>query len=107
MSNDRETADRTSAPLEQSVKPTNGSTPVHRTIDDRSPSITVVEAIAAAQGVSPLEVSGNLCDAINPDALNQLFELTDGTVQSGRVVFTKSGYEITVTARGDVYVHDA
>lgn len=66
-------------------------------------SLAVVEALAEAEGVQPAEIDQPLYDAVDPDAMDRLFE---GGIESGRVVFTASGYEVTVTGHGDVYVHE-
>lgn len=66
-------------------------------------SQTVVEAVAEAEGVPPVELKSPLYDVIDPDALDQVFaeRLTDGRM-SGRVTFSYNGYEVTVC--GDGYV---
>jgi hypothetical protein len=61
--------------------------------------MTVVEAVADAERVEPVELPTPLADAINPDALDSLFQ--NGT---GRVSFDYSGYEITVEENGTVKV---
>jgi hypothetical protein len=80
---------------------------VHRQIPaDREDGLglAVIEALAEAKGVSPLEMDEPLYDSVDVEALGQLFDTdTDGPVD-GRVVFTVDGYEVTVTASDDVYV---
>ncbi|WP_254280112.1 HalOD1 output domain-containing protein [Haloarcula marina] len=62
-------------------------------------SETVVEAVAAAEGVDPTDLSETLYPAINADALDVLF-----VESSGSVTFEYNGYEITVASDGDVSV---
>lgn len=67
-------------------------------------SWTVIETVADAEGVDPLELPP-LYSVVDPDALETLFqprtELQDTTA---RVVFTYHGHEVTVTAGGTVEV---
>ena len=60
-------------------------------------SVTVIEAVAAAKRVDPVDLPSPLADSIDPDALDVLFR--NGT---GRVSFDYSGYEVTVDANGTV-----
>ncbi|MFB6074904.1 MAG: HalOD1 output domain-containing protein [Haloarculaceae archaeon] len=64
-----------------------------RTVE--SPSLTVVEAVAEAEGIEPEALTPPLADAIDPEALDGLFR--NG---NGRVSFDYRGYEVTVTANG-------
>jgi len=101
MSDRRETRARraiASAPVGSA-----GSTPVHRTVKEGPVSLAVVEALAEAKDVSPVEVERPLYDAVDPDAIDRLFE---NGIDGGRVVFTASGYEVTVTGHGDIYVRE-
>lgn len=52
---------------------------------------TVVNAVADAKGVDPLELDPPLYDAIDPDALER-FATAHGT----SVAFTLAGYQVTV-----------
>ncbi|MFB6129826.1 MAG: HalOD1 output domain-containing protein [Salinigranum sp.] len=65
-----------------------------------SPSIAVVEAVAAAAEVSPADVDPPLAAAIDPDALDRLF----APDTDGRVTFPYAGHEVTVTSDGLVTV---
>jgi len=65
----------------------------------KSLSVTVVEAVADAEGVDPIDLLTPLADAVDPDALDVIFQ--NGT---GRVSFDYSGYEVTVDAEGTVSV---
>lgn len=74
---------------------------------DRSEPLgqTVVEAVARAEGVDPLDLPVPLYDAIDPDALDALFQSGDAGVD-GYIEFVYYGYEVTVTADGGVAVDD-
>lgn len=67
----------------------------------------VVQAVAAADDVDPLELPP-LFGAIDPDALDTLFETSIGadSPSDGEVQFGYHGYSITVTADGDVTLDD-
>lgn len=63
----------------------------------------VVERIAEAEGVSPVELTPPLCEVVDPDALDRLFASTATAGRmKGRVVFNYDGYEVSV--HGDGYV---
>lgn len=68
-----------------------------------NPTQKVIKRVAEAEGVSPEELTPPLFEVIDPDALDQLFgnTATAGRME-GQVIFTYSGYEITVS--GDGYV---
>lgn len=63
-----------------------------------TPSIAVVNAVAAAEGCAPANVPEPLYDAVDPDALDAVVESLD----EGRLTFTYQGYEVTVGADGSV-----
>lgn len=63
----------------------------------------ILAAVADKEGKSPLEFDCLLSEAIDPDALNNLF--LDRT-QQGSVAFSYMGYRVTVSARGHVDVTD-
>lgn len=69
---------------------------------DRSESLSqvVVEAVASAEGVDPLDLEVPLYEAVDPDALDALFQ--SGTTVEGRVEFEYYGYEVAVTGDGCV-----
>lgn len=73
-----------------------------------STSEAVVEAVAEAEGISSAKVWPPLYEAIDPDALDELFACrsfrTDRT--HGRIVFPYCGYEITVYSDGRVRIDD-
>jgi len=60
-------------------------------------STAVVEAVATSEGVEPTELTEPLYTAINGDALDALFQTTEG-----RVEFEYHGYTVRVDASGDV-----
>lgn len=108
MSNDHEAAGHGDTSIGSNSPTAGPGTLVHRRVADAdgSVSMAVVDALAEARGVSPLEMKEPLYDAVDPDALDNLFESGSDTLKSGRVVFTTSGYEVTVTARDEVYVRN-
>ncbi|SEP89527.1 HalOD1 output domain-containing protein [Natrinema salaciae] len=71
----------------------------------KPPSELVVEAVATEHGVDPLELECVLADAIDPTALDALFESTASRTRiSGFVEFTYCSHEVTVRADGSVDV---
>lgn len=70
-----------------------------------SNSQSVVEAVAEAKGVDPMELSPPLYDVIDPEALDQVFAPTsmEGRME-GQVTFSYNGYEVTVFGDGSVAV---
>lgn len=70
-----------------------------------TPTQKVVERVAAAEGVSPEELTPPLFEVIDPDALDQLFgNTTTAGRMEGQTMFTYKGYEITVSGDGHVAV---
>lgn len=84
-----------------------------RRIDRRVPSQAVVEAVADAEGIDPVELSPpeyeTLYDAIDPSALDALFApRSNGADRAdGTVVFPFCRYLVTVRADGTVTVEPA
>jgi len=76
---------------------------VHRTVESGhgSLSVSVVEAVAEAKNVAPVDIQQPLADVVDPDALNRLFERTDG---DGHVTFELADHEVTVHATGEILV---
>jgi len=64
----------------------------------------VVSAIAENEGVDPMDLDPPLFDAIDPDALDNLFNVKTA---DGRVTFSYDGSDVTVTSEGDVRVSDS
>lgn len=71
----------------------------------RTPSMAVVAAVADARGVDPLGLEP-LANAIDPEALDRLFEDTYGGQPRmvGRVTFEVAGCEVTVTRADGISV---
>lgn len=69
---------------------------------DAVPSICVIETVADALETDPREL-GPLYEAIDPDALDRLFE-SPRQFASGCVTFTFEGCEVTVDANGWIAV---
>ena len=64
---------------------------------------TVIEAIADAEGADPTELNPPLYEAIDPDALENLFD--DGRM-IGKIIFNYHGYEVSVFPDGYVSIND-
>lgn len=66
----------------------------------------IVEAIADAEGVSPLDLEPPLASVVDPDALEGLVEsMGRGPGDDpGRIQFVYCGYTVTVSGGGDVAV---
>lgn len=71
--------------------------------NERSPSVAVIEAVAAAEGVAPTELDPTY-DAIDPEALDRL--LADQNDASMCVRFAVSGWNVFVRGDGALRVCD-
>ena len=70
-----------------------------RRTDDRPTSARVLDAVAAAEGVRPWEIDALLFDAVDPDALDDLFrDAEPGTT----LTFPFCGYTVTVHEGGEI-----
>lgn len=70
-------------------------------------SQSVVEAVADAEGVDPLELSPPLYEVIDPDALDRVFAVTPANGRmDGQLTFLYNGYEVTVCGDGYVTVEE-
>jgi|GEM_PF-6558228 len=71
----------------------DGSGPVCQLpLDDERPTTRVVEAVAVASDVPPLELSPRLSDVLDPDALDRLF----GSRRDGTARFEMGGWFVEV-----------
>ncbi|MFA9416836.1 HalOD1 output domain-containing protein [Natrinema sp. HArc-T2] len=90
---------------------------IYTAADDESLSDAVIAALREAEGVASasdsdasaaMETVGVLTplfETIDPDALNALFSSThSGDTRTGSVTFTHDGYDVTVTADGEITV---
>lgn len=74
----------------------------------RSPSRTVIEAVAEAEGIPPEELRpptyASLHDVVDPEALDALFApRSNGTTRpGGEITFPFCGYRVTVEADGSI-----
>lgn len=66
-------------------------------------SLSVVARVAAREGVDETELLP-LFDAVDPDALDKLFETAHRNVSTVEVTFSYHGYEVTVTGDGAVHL---
>ncbi|NHN58767.1 MULTISPECIES: HalOD1 output domain-containing protein [Halorussus] len=75
---------------------------------DRRVSTAVVTAVAEAEGRSPTDLVPPLHDAVDPEALDRLFEDDRPRSESEpRVSFTYCGYDVRVGGPNDVVVRPA
>ncbi|ELZ15285.1 hypothetical protein C477_18905 [Haloterrigena salina JCM 13891] len=74
-------------------------------VSEGQPSLTIVERVAALDGTDPLSLPP-LYDAIDPDALDSLFQSSsaDGPQTTGAVQFTYYGYDVRVDADGEIAI---
>lgn len=76
---------------------------------EESLSVSIVSAIANAEGVDPTAIRPPEYEALyhvcNPDALEALFSYDDDATP-GSVQFEFCGYDVTVTSDGSVSVSD-
>ena len=74
--------------------------------DSHSVSEAVVTAVADAKGISTVALTPPLYDVIDPDALETVVASMTSRPDDhvGRVEFSYSGYEITITGDGHVSV---
>ncbi|WP_293032256.1 HalOD1 output domain-containing protein [Natronococcus sp.] len=68
----------------------------------RSPSLRVVDAVADAEGIDPVELEPPLYDAVDPNAIDELFTTTPSASRNGRLNFQYRGYDVTVRSDGTV-----
>ena len=68
-----------------------------------TPSLEVIERVASLEGTDPLALPP-LYDAIDPEALNSLVRPSgsDGARTEATVRFTYCGYDVRVSADGEV-----
>ena len=66
------------------------------------PSVAVVLAVAAREGVDPTDLSPPLNDVVDPDALDAIFAETDA--RGGSLSFTYHGYSVEIHSDGRVHV---
>lgn len=80
------------------------STDVYESASDESVSTAVIRALAAATGKDPMDMDIQLYDAIDPDALDALYELPDDVGPAPRISFTLAEYHVTIDESCDVLV---
>ena len=73
------------------------------TTNTQPPSIAIVAAVARREGESPADLRPPLWNAIDPEALDLLFEKGDSTVS---VSFEYRGYRVDVDGNGSVRVEN-
>ncbi|WP_265111193.1 HalOD1 output domain-containing protein [Halosolutus halophilus] len=84
---------------------TSDSQPISESSDaapERPPSEAVIDAVATASGIDAIELAGEfgpLYDAIDPTALDALFDREDAI---GSVRFHYAGYQVAVDHEGRI-----
>lgn len=75
---------------------------------ETNPSETVIDEVAAREGVDPLDLERPLFESIDPEALDSLVE--SAVERPGRspveIEFSYAGYDVTVTSDGSVDVSE-
>jgi Halobacterial output domain 1 len=72
-----------------------------------SPSVTVIEAIAAIRGIDPTETRIPLMDVLDPDALDALFTRDPpGHQTTGHIAFTIDALTVFVHSNGHVILRE-
>ncbi|QFU83182.1 HalOD1 output domain-containing protein [Natronorubrum aibiense] len=68
------------------------------------PSLRVVEIVADADDVDPVDLEPPLYDVVDTTALDRLFEPTgsETTARRGQVSFRYRGYDVTVHSSGRI-----
>ncbi|WP_162224633.1 HalOD1 output domain-containing protein [Halorussus amylolyticus] len=79
---------------------------LHHDLDgDRPISATIIDAVAAAEGVDPTDCTVELYEVIDLEAFDVLFERRS-LDDHWRFEFTVSEYRVVIDGRGRVAVHD-
>ena len=90
------------------MPPTTSADSTATFLDGEAPSNAVVELVADANGVSPVDIETPLYEAIDPDALDRFVASTDAASDTVlEIVFTYAGHEVTVRGDGTVVLSDA
>lgn len=76
------------------------------TVPTDSVTARVVGAVADEEGVDPTELSTPLFEAVDPDALEDVFPTPPDADVVGRIEFTYCGYDVTVDSHGEVTVDE-
>lgn len=66
--------------------------------------VTIAKAVARAEGVSAEDLGMRVFDAVDPDALERLFEPTSETDLEAEVSFLMAGHTVVVRNTGEVFV---
>lgn len=70
--------------------------------DDRPPSFAVIEAVAGAEDVDPLDLDVPLYDFVDLEAIDTIF--LEGSTTNTTVEFAIDGYLVTIRGTGIVEV---
>ena len=83
---------------------TTGTT-VNNSASERPLSEKVVDTVAEHEGVDPVDLDPRLYQAVDPDALDQLFSSSRRS-DDLEVAFMYSGYEVVARSDGELSISD-
>jgi len=66
--------------------------------------VTVADAVARAKGIEAEDLGHRVFDAVDPDALERLFEPTSESTLEAKVTFRLDEFTVVVRNTGDVLV---
>lgn len=78
----------------------------HDPDDGTELSTSVLMALDEVPGYDIEEADGVVFEQVDLGALDDLFRPIEGTERQGRVTFPIDGYEVTVTAAGEITITD-
>lgn len=67
-------------------------------------TVAIAEAVARAKGISPSQLKPRVYDAIDPEALEQLFQSGSASPYEAEVRFPMAGYTVVVKSNGEIVV---
>lgn len=74
--------------------------------EDDSATHAVVQAVADAKGVSPIDLNPPLYSAVDTDALDQFVTSLSGGRGDVQITFQYGGFDVTVSGDGSVALDD-
>ena len=78
-------------------------------VTDGGLSVTIAQALAEIEDVTPAEVINDFSTYVDPDAFDRLFRVRDGDDQrhaSGHVYIEIEGVAVTVQANGQITIEE-
>lgn len=68
-----------------------------------SPSMAIVERVAALEGLSPTDLPEQLYHVVDPEALDRLVDSADDDTE---IRFTYCGHDVLLTGAGALFVNE-